>query len=69
MKATNAEPINWPIPESLRAERRRKATKFLARWQSGVETLSGSALQKLRLELAPSISDAFTKFNAVGAKI
>lgn len=25
-----------------------------ARWQSGVETLSGYALQKLRLELAPT---------------
>jgi hypothetical protein len=69
MKATNAEPLNWPIPESLRAERRSNATKFFARWQSGVETLSGHALQKLRLEFAPSVSDAFTKFNSVGARI
>ena len=69
MKAINTEPINWPIPESLRAERRSNATKFLARWQSGVETLSGYAMQKLRLEFAPSVSDAFTKFNSVGARI
>jgi hypothetical protein len=69
MKATNTEPINCRIPESLRVERSSNATRFLARWQSGVETLSGYALQKLRLELAPSVSDAFTKFNSVGAKI
>ena len=39
---TNCEPINSPIPESLRT-----AT----------------------LQLAPSVSDAFTMFNSVGAKI
>ena len=66
---TNCEPINCPIPESLRTGRRSNGTKLLARWQSGVETLSGYALQKLRLELAPSVSDAFTMFNSVGAKI
>jgi hypothetical protein len=32
-----------------------------------VETLSGCA--KLGLEQAPSVSDAFTMFNPVGAKI
>jgi len=52
MNSTNAEPINCPIPESVRAERRSNATRFLERWQSGVETRSGYALQKLRLELA-----------------
>ena len=66
---TNCEPINCPIPESLSTRRSSVGTKFLARWQSGVETLSGYAFQKLRLELAPSVSDAFTKFNSVGAKI
>ena len=69
MKATNAEPSNRPISEPLRAERHSNATKFLARWQSGVEMLSGYAMQKLRLELAPSVSHAFTKFNSVGARI
>jgi hypothetical protein len=66
---TNCEPINCPISESLSTGRSSVGTKFLARWQSGVETLSGYAFQKLRLELAPSVSDAFTKFNSVGAKI
>ena len=66
---TNCEPINCPIPESLRTGRRSNGTKLLARWQSGVETLSGYAMPKLRLELAPSVSDAFTMFNSVGAKI
>ena len=66
---TNCEPINCPIPESLRTGRRSNGTKLLARWQSGVETLSGYAFPKLRLELAPSVSDAFTMFNSVGAKI
>ena len=63
------EPINSPTPESLPTGRRSNGTKLLAGWQSGVETLSGYAFQKLRLELAPSVSDAFTMFNPVGAKI
>jgi hypothetical protein len=66
---TNCEPINCPIPESLWTGRRSNGTKLLARWQSGVETLSGYALPKLRLELAPFVSDAFTMFNSVGVKI
>jgi hypothetical protein len=66
---THCEPINCPIPESLRTRRRSNGAKLLARWQSDVETLSGYALQKLHLELAPSVSDAFTMFNSVGAKI
>jgi hypothetical protein len=65
---TNCEPINCPIPESLRAERRNNAATFVARRQSGVETLSGCASQKLPLELA-LFSDAFTRFNSVGARI
>ena len=63
---TNCEPINSAIPESAQTGRRSNGTKLLARWQSGVETLSGYALPKLRLELAPSVSDAF---NSIGAKI
>ena len=66
---TNCEPINSPISESVRTGRRSNGTKLLARWQSGVETQSGYAMPKLRLELAPSVSDAFTMFNSVGAKI
>jgi hypothetical protein len=67
MKATNAEPINWPIPESLWERRRTSTATLHARWQGGVQTLSGYALQKLHLELAPSVSDALAKFNSVGA--
>jgi len=66
---TNREPINCPIPESPQTVRRSNGTKLLAHWQSGVETLSGYAFQKLRLELAPSVSDVFTMSNSVGAKI
>jgi hypothetical protein len=65
---TNYEPSNCPIPKSLEAERRGNATTLVARRQSGVETLSGCASQKLRLELAP-LSDAFSEFNSVGATI
>jgi hypothetical protein len=65
---TNYKPINCPIPKLLRAERRRNATPFAARWQSGVETLSGCASQKLRVELAPSVPSPFAKFNSVGAR-
>jgi hypothetical protein len=66
---TSCEPINSPILESVRTGRRSNRAELLARWQTGVETLSGYAFQKLRLELAPSVSDAFTMSNSVGAKI
>ena len=66
---TNCEPINCLIPESLPTGRSSNGTTLLARWQSGVETLSGYAFQKLRLELAHSVSDAFTTFNSIGAKV
>ena len=69
MNATNTDRVNLRIRESLVAEHHSNATRFFARWQSGVATLSGYAFQKLRLELAPSVSDAFTMFNPVGAKI
>ena len=64
---TNCEPINSAIPESVQTGRR--SNELLARWQSGVETLFGYTMPKLRLELAFSVSDAFTMFNSVGAKI
>ena len=66
---TNRQTINSAISESVRTGRAVTVQELLARWQSGVETLSGYAFQKLRLELAPSGSDAFTMFNSVGAKI
>jgi hypothetical protein len=57
MKSTDAERLGVPIRESLRPESRAGVMTFRARWQTAVETLSGHALQKLRLELAPSVSE------------
>jgi hypothetical protein len=57
MNSTNAERINLPIRELLRAESGADVMTFRARWQTAVETVSGHALQKLRLELAPSASE------------
>jgi len=54
MSPRNAEQMSLPIPKSLRAESCNDATSFRARWQTAVETVSGYALQKLRLELAHS---------------
>ena len=60
MKATNTDRVNLRIRESLVAERRSNAMRIFARWQSGVETLSGYALPKLRLEFAPGTSRKFS---------
>jgi hypothetical protein len=60
MNFTNARRMNQPIPELLRAESCGQAMNFRARWQTAVQTLSGHALQKLRLELAPSVSELLT---------
>jgi len=57
MNCTIAEPINVPIRESLRTESCGDAMNFRARWQTAFETESGQALQKLRLESAPSVSE------------
>jgi hypothetical protein len=46
MNCTNAEQTNLPIQELLR------------RSQTVVETVSGHALQKLRVELAHSVSES-----------
>ena len=51
---TNFQRINLP----LRSETRSRITKLVARWQSGMETLSGCGLPKLRLEFASSTSRA-----------
>jgi hypothetical protein len=57
MKSTNAEGMNLPIRQLLRAESRAGMTIFHARWQTAVETVSGHALQKLRLELPHPVSE------------
>jgi hypothetical protein len=56
MNSTKGQLINLTIRGSLPAETRADAMTFRARWQTAVETVSGHALQKLRLELAHSIS-------------
>jgi hypothetical protein len=57
MKSTDTERLDLPTRESVQAESRAGVVTFRARWQTAVETLSGHALQKLRLELAPSVSE------------
>jgi hypothetical protein len=56
--------MNFPIPDLLGAESYGQMVNFRAHWQTVVETQSGHALQKLRLELAPSVSEALTHLNA-----
>jgi hypothetical protein len=64
MKSTNAERMNLFIREWLRADSCGGVMKYRARWQTAPETMSGHALRKLRLELAPSVSEALKRFNA-----
>ena len=56
MNSTNAEGMYAPIRGLLLAESCGDVMNFRARWQTAVETVSGHALQKLRLELAHSVS-------------
>ena len=56
MNSTRVQRLNLPIRELLPADSRAEAMTVRARWQTTVETVSGHALQKLRLELAPSVS-------------
>ena len=67
---TNCKPITAPF-RSRRCgqDAAVRVPKCVHAGRGGVETVSGFALQKLRLELAPSVSDAFTMFNSVGANI
>ena len=51
--------MNLPIRELLLAKSPADAMTFHARWQTAVETVSGYALQKFPLELAPSVSKFF----------
>jgi hypothetical protein len=46
-RAHRTKHVTRPIPAA-------SPSLLKARWQSGVETLSGHVLQKLRLELAPT---------------
>jgi hypothetical protein len=56
MNSTNAERANLPMCESVWSESCDRVINVRARWQTAVETVSGYALQKLRLELAPFVS-------------
>jgi len=49
--------MNLPNRELLPTESHADATTFRARWQAAVETVSGHALKKLRLELAHFVSE------------
>jgi hypothetical protein len=57
MNSTNAERMNLTMRELIRAESCAGVITFRARWQTAVETVSGHALQKMRLELAHSVSE------------
>ena len=63
MNSTNAKRMNLPTRELL-AESCDDIMNFPARWQTAVETVSGHVLQKLRLELAPPVSELLTHLNA-----
>ena len=64
MNSTKAERVNLPMRESVWAESCDRLINFRARWQTAVETVSGYALQKLRLELEPSVSKFTWYLNA-----
>jgi hypothetical protein len=64
MNSINAERTNLPICEVLPSESFGCVIDFRARWQTAVETISGYELQKLRLEMAPSVSKLVTHLNA-----
>ena len=57
MNSTKAERMNLPIRELLRRGNCGDVLTFRARWQTVVETVSGHVSQKLRLELAPPVSE------------
>jgi hypothetical protein len=57
MNSKKAQLMNLPSRELLPEESHADATTFRAGWQTAVETLSGHPLQKLRLELAHSVSE------------
>jgi hypothetical protein len=64
MNSTNTERTNLPIRGVLPAGNFNHVNNFRARWQTAVETVSAYEVQKLRLELAPSVSKLVTHLNA-----
>ena len=56
MNSRKAQLMILPMRESVRAESCDRVINFCARWQTAVKTVSGYALQKLRLELTSSVS-------------
>jgi hypothetical protein len=57
MNSKKAQLINLPIRELLPAKSPADVMRLRARFQTAVETVSGHALQKLRLELTHSVSE------------
>jgi hypothetical protein len=67
VKAKHFGPINVRAQQWAHAQPHNDVTRVLARWQSGLETLPGYAVRKLRLEFAASHSQAITNVEASGA--
>ena len=64
MNPTNAKQMTLPIRDLLRTKNCGDEMAFRTRWQTAVETVSGYELQKVRLELALSVSKPVTHLNA-----
>ena len=67
MKAKHFGPSNIRAQQWAHAQSHNDVTRVLARWQSGLETLPGYAVRKLRLEFAAVHSQAITNVEASGA--
>ena len=67
MKAKHFGPINARAQQWAQAQPHNDAARVLARWQSGLETLPGYAVRKLRVEFAASHSQAIMNVEASGA--
>jgi hypothetical protein len=67
VKAKHFGPINIRAQQWAHAQPHNDARRVVARWQSGLETLPGYAVRKLRLEFAISHSQAITNVEASGA--
>jgi len=67
VKAKHFGPINVRAQQRAHAQSDNDVTRVLAQWQSGLETLPGYAVRKLRLEFAASHSQAISNVEASGA--
>jgi hypothetical protein len=67
VKAKHFGPINLRAQRWAHAQPHNDVMRVLARWQSGLETLPGYAVRKLRLEFATSHSQAITNVETSGA--